>query len=88
MISVVHPQTTAHGSHSFNINLCYIPSDDTRSLQIWVFSGYSNKKNKYHVKTKVEQKMKMATSHLSLSSEKMCRAQQAHTSHHYVILLI
>ena len=36
IISIRHPQTTAH--------LCHIHSDDIRSLQSWVFSVYNNKK--------------------------------------------
>ena len=44
IISTRHPQTTAHSSHGFDINLGYIYSDDIKSLQSWVFSGYSNKK--------------------------------------------
>lgn len=62
---LLESQTTAHGNHTFNINLGYILSDDITFLQSWVFSGYSDKKQKA-CKISVEHKMRMATSHLTM----------------------
>lgn len=40
------PQATARGDPTFNIDVGYIPSDDTAFLQSWVFSGDGDRKQK------------------------------------------